>query len=189
VLDQNVLRPTCGNGVPDFVPALQPPSDPATWPFGWSITLGSRQPPGLFVRHRLFFGELQGINPTNQLDRQDATFILRPGLNGANDTVSFESVNFPGFFLRHSGNRLKLMENDNSPNFSRDASYFRRAPLAGGEKSVSFESGSATFSEFYIRHRQFHVFFEHNDGSDLFKNDATFQARLGLISSFTDAAH
>src|SRR5262249_38132503 len=42
-------------------------------------------------------------------DKADATFIMTPGINGmGGNSVSFTSVNFPGFWLRHQDFRLKL---------------------------------------------------------------------------------
>jgi hypothetical protein len=111
--------------------------------------------------------ELTQIDTGNQGDRQDATFVLRPALNGNPDAVSFEAVNYPGFFLRHQDFRLKLMQNDNSPLYKDDASFFKRAPLAGGAETASFES--ANFAGYYIRHRDFRLWVEKSDGSDLFK--------------------
>jgi len=99
---------------------------------GERITLESFNHIGDFVRHRFSLGELTAINQADRVDRQDATFIVRPGLNGARRqnpdhsedvAVSFESVNFPGSSLRHQDFRLKLM-NDNSPLFRDDASFY-----------------------------------------------------------------
>jgi hypothetical protein len=116
------------------------------------------------------------------VDREDATFILRPALNGNADAVSFESVNYPGLFLRHQDFRLKLTKNDASPLFKDDASFFKRAALAGGAATASFEASK--YPGFYIRHRDFHLWLEKNDPpSDIFKKDATFIIEPGLVAA------
>jgi len=111
---------------------------------------------------------------------------VRPGLNGARRqnpdhsedvAVSFESVNFPGSFLRHQDFRLKLM-NDNSPLFRDDASFYPVRPLTRFGFSVSLEA-TRVFRSF-IRHRDGHLVLDPNDNSDLFAQDATFFVIPGL---------
>jgi hypothetical protein len=161
---------------------IKPLGKRATWEYGSSITLDAFSPLGFSVRHRNFLGELTKIDRGNQVDREDATFILRPALNGNADAVSFESVNYPGLFLRHQDFRLKLSKNDNSPLFKDDASFFKRAALAGGAATASFEASK--YPGFYIRHRDFHLWLEKNDPpSDIFKKDATFIIEPGLVAA------
>ncbi|MDF3150178.1 AbfB domain-containing protein, partial [Streptomyces sp. T21Q-yed] len=59
----------------------------------------------------------------------DAQFRLRPGLAGTG-TVSFESVNFPGYFLRHYNYDFQLAHNDGSSQFAADATFRQVAGLA-----------------------------------------------------------
>jgi hypothetical protein len=157
----------------------------ASFRLGDRITLESFNHVGDFVRHRAFLGELTAINQADLVDRQDATFIVRPGLNGARReslnfdfSVSFESVNFPGWFLRHQDFRLKLMQNDNSPLFNDDASFFPSLPLTRRGFSLSFEATKLPGS--FIRHRDFHLWLDQNDNSNLFAGDATFFVIPGL---------
>jgi hypothetical protein len=44
---------------------------------------------------------------SSELDRRDSTFKMVPGLADSRH-VSFESVNYPGHYLRHQGFRLNL---------------------------------------------------------------------------------
>ncbi len=44
--------------------------------------------------------------------------------------MSFESVDVPGQFLRHSGYKLGLVKNDNSTQFAADATFLPVAGLA-----------------------------------------------------------
>ncbi|MFJ8631894.1 glycoside hydrolase family 43 protein [Streptomyces sp. NPDC093568] len=87
------------------------------------------------------------IDP-NVSPADDSRFRLRPGLAGSG-TVSFESVNFPGYFLRHSNYDFQLVHNDGTPQFAADATFRQVAGLADSSWS-SFQSYS--HPDRYIRH-------------------------------------
>jgi hypothetical protein len=78
----------------------------------------------------------------------DAQFRLRPGLAGTG-TVSFESVNYRGYFLRHSGDDFQLVRNDGTAQFAADATFRQVAGLADSTWS-SFQSYN--HPDRYIRH-------------------------------------
>ncbi|KAF7324726.1 Alpha-L-arabinofuranosidase B [Mycena kentingensis (nom. inval.)] len=60
--------------------------------------------------------------------RNDATFTARAGLADPS-CYSFESVNFPGQYLRHANFRLRIDASDNSELFTRDATFCAQAGL------------------------------------------------------------
>jgi hypothetical protein len=62
------------------------------------------------------------------LFRGDATFCPRAGL--AAGSVSLESANYPGWFLRHVGDELWVDQLDGSAGFRADNSFLVRPPLA-----------------------------------------------------------
>ncbi|WP_151475365.1 glycoside hydrolase family 43 protein [Streptomyces albicerus] len=78
----------------------------------------------------------------------DSQFRLRTGLAGSG-TVSFESVNFPGYFLRHAGYDFQLAYNDGTTQFAADATFRQVAGLADASWS-SFQSYN--HPDRYIRH-------------------------------------
>ncbi|NGO41176.1 glycoside hydrolase family 43 protein [Streptomyces ureilyticus] len=92
------------------------------------------------------------IDP-NVSPADDAKFRLRPGLTGSG-TVSFESVNFPGYFLRHNGSDFQLVHNDGTSTFAQDATFRRVAGLADSAWS-SFQSYN--HPDRYIRHYGFQL--------------------------------
>ena len=140
--------------------------------------------PNHFVRHRFSLGELTRINV--DLDRQDASFIVRRSLTGQQGAVSFESVNYPGYFLRHQSFRILLHKNDRSDLFRRDASFVVRSGLADAW-SASFES--VNMPGHFLRHRDFHLWVERSDNSDVFRRDASFRPKRGFSASVSlDAA-
>ncbi|MDQ1033050.1 hypothetical protein QF035_010632 [Streptomyces umbrinus] len=78
----------------------------------------------------------------------DSQFRLRTGLAGSG-TVSFESVNFPGYFLRHAGYDFQLAYNDGTTQFAADATFRKVAGLADASWS-SFQSYN--HPDRYMRH-------------------------------------
>jgi GH43 family beta-xylosidase len=89
----------------------------------------------------------------------------------------FKSYNFPDRFIRHWDYRARI-----DPNVTNLAdSQFRIVTGLAGTGTVSLES--ANFPGYYLRHRNQEVWLERNDGSTLFRNDASFYRRAGLANS------
>ncbi|GAA1189500.1 hypothetical protein F4556_006584 [Kitasatospora gansuensis] len=97
-----------------------------------------------YVRHT----NLDARIDPNVSPADDSRFRLRPGLAGTG-TVSFESVNFPGYFLRHSNYDFQLAYYDGSTQFAQDATFRQVAGLADPSWS-SFQSYN--HPDHYIRH-------------------------------------
>jgi alpha-L-arabinofuranosidase B-like protein len=85
--------------------------------------------------------------------KADATYTVRRGL-GDSSCYSFESVNFPGQFLRHADSRVRNSPNDGSALFRADATFCAR-PGVGGV-GVTFESLNKPGS--YLRHFESQVY-------------------------------
>ncbi|MEU1006151.1 glycoside hydrolase family 43 protein [Streptomyces tibetensis] len=96
-----------------------------------------------YVRHADF-----DVRIDQNVTGPDAQFRLRPGLAGTG-TVSFESVNYRGYFLRHSGDDFQLVHNDGTAQFAADATFRQVAGLADSAWS-SFQSYNRP--DRYIRH-------------------------------------
>ncbi|MFD4025532.1 AbfB domain-containing protein [Streptomyces sp. NPDC058576] len=111
--------------------------------------------------------------------KQDATYTVRRGLADSS-CYSFESVNFPGQFLRHADSRVRNSPGDNSALFRQDATFCAR-PGVGGT-GVTFESLNIPGS--YIRHYESAVHLASGDGSGGFDRPQTLTAD----SSWTLAA-
>jgi GH43 family beta-xylosidase len=108
------------------------------------VRLRSHDLPDRFVRHYDHRARLDsGVNPL-----ADSQFRIVTGLAGTG-TVSLESVNFPGYFLRHRDYQLWVERNDGGAVFRGDASFTQRSGLAGGS-GVSFESQNVPGR--YVRH-------------------------------------
>jgi hypothetical protein len=101
----------------------------------------------------------------------DSQFRVVTGLAGPG-TVSLESANFPGYYLRHKNNEVWVEKNDGSTIFKNDASFYQRAGLADSA-GVSFES--LNFPGRYIRHYEYLLYTQPADTTTA-KADATFYA-------------
>lgn len=121
-----------------------------------------------FMAHQSGLGEI--ITITSESDRQDSTFKIVPGLAGPK-YISFESVNHPGFYLRHQDARIKLHQYANDDLFKKDATFKIVKGLADNTW-MSFES--VNYPGYYIRHDYGHLYI--SKGSDsLFRKDVTFK--------------
>ncbi len=68
----------------------------------------------------------------------DSEFVVEPGL--ADPTaVSLESVNFPGFFIRHHNNLIMLVANDGTEDYKGAATWWIRPGIAD-PSAISFEA-------------------------------------------------
>jgi hypothetical protein len=108
------------------------------------VRLQSWNYPDRYVRHADFDAR---IDP-GVLTNPDSGFTLVPGLAG-NGSVSFESVNYPGFFLRQTNSDMGLSSNDGSASFAADVSFMQVAGLASAT-GVSFVSVARPGA--YLRH-------------------------------------
>ncbi|MEV7231386.1 AbfB domain-containing protein [Polymorphospora sp. NPDC051019] len=103
--------------------------------------------------------------------RQDATYTVRPGLAGTG-CYSFESVNFPGQFLRHVDSRVRNSPDDGSALLRADATWCARTGLTGG--GVSFESYN--FRGSYLRHHGAEAWLSNGAGGPAYNSPASWLA-------------
>lgn len=142
------------------------------------ISLSSFNYPDHFIRHSNFEGYLTQIS--SDLDKQDATFIVRRDLrtlwSDKFDTISLESINYLGHFLVVQDGLINLVKIDNNSDFSlRDMASFEVSKendfiSLGTAKELWNQDG-----ESYIRHESFRLKFQAKDGSDLFEQDRKFK--------------
>ena len=79
--------------------------------------------PSRFMRHRNYEFWLDPNTDSSDLYMKDSSMTVRVGLNGTPGSISFESVNFPGFYLRHANYTCQLNKVDGSELFNLDASF------------------------------------------------------------------
>jgi len=92
-------------------------------------------------------------------------------------TASWTSNNIAGNVIRHASSRGRIDPAGSVSPFA-DGNWTMVPGLAGG--GVSFQSQN--FPNSYLRHRNGEVWLDANDGSTLFRQDATFNQRTGLAN-------
>ncbi|GGM59398.1 hypothetical protein GCM10011608_50650 [Micromonospora sonchi] len=120
-----------------------------------------------YVRHANYDVRIDAnVNPA-----QDAQFRVVPGLANNSGYVSFESVNHPGYYLRHYGFDFVLAANDGSSIFAADAT-FRQVAGLGNAAWSSFQSYN--YPDRYLRHYDYLLRLD-PIGDTQARNDATFR--------------
>ncbi|MFC4533825.1 AbfB domain-containing protein [Sphaerisporangium dianthi] len=93
----------------------------------YRLAATNRNLPGHYLRHQNFAIVLsktpQRPSKAYDLFMRDSAFYLRPGLSG--EGISFESFNFPGWYIRHSDFRLCIAKSRGAGDrlFQKDASF------------------------------------------------------------------
>ncbi|MES2263269.1 MAG: glycoside hydrolase family 43 protein [Pseudomonadota bacterium] len=98
-----------------------------------------------YVRHSNFQAR---IDPYPTDPYVDSQWRIVPGLADAGG-ISFQSVSYPTYYLRHSNYNLVLNQSDNTSTFKADATFYKVPGLADGTWS-SFRSYN--FPTLYLRH-------------------------------------
>ncbi|WP_022891360.1 AbfB domain-containing protein [Agromyces subbeticus] len=99
-------------------------------------------------------------------------FRVVSGLAGTADgRVSFESVEQPGTYLRHSSFRIVAHQSDGSSLFAADATF---VPVTGLGHSMLSSFRSHNFADRYLRHRNFQLWID-PIANDQDRADATFR--------------
>ncbi|WP_406413133.1 family 43 glycosylhydrolase [Streptomyces sp. NBC_01614] len=121
-----------------------------------------------FVRHWEYRARIEaGVSPL-----ADSQFRAVTGLTGSG-TVSLESANFPGYYLRHKNFEVWLEKNDGTATFASDATFHKRAGLSDAA-GVSYESYN--YAGRYVRHYD-HLLVVQALGTATDRADATFYAQ------------
>ncbi|WP_223829338.1 AbfB domain-containing protein [Paenibacillus arenilitoris] len=135
-------------------------------PVSVNVRLQSYNFPDRFVRHYNYRARLDaGVTPA-----QDAQFKMVAGLADPSG-VSFESVNFPGRYLRvRSNGEVWFDSNDSTAAFANEATFRRVAGLADARQS-SYQTWTDTAK--YLRHSNYLLYAQSGSGAT-FEADATF---------------
>jgi hypothetical protein len=121
---------------------------------GAGVSLLAAGSTGLRLRHQDFRMRLATIGPdSTRLARADASFIVHRGLADAR-CISLESVNYPGWFMRHEKFVLRLQAQQSSPGYRADATF---CPQAVGP-DADFRLRSVNFPDHFLTVRDAQVF-------------------------------
>jgi hypothetical protein len=118
---QQAVRHVSPSATPSRTPARMLPAP------GSRLSLLAIGTANLRLRHQDFKMRLAAVGSGSPgLARADATFVLRPGLADPR-CISLESVNFPGYFMRHHNFVLLLTPAGRSRSFAGDATFCAQA--------------------------------------------------------------
>lgn len=125
-----------------------------------------------YLRHQqsLAYTEVVGAG-SSVLLKNDATYTIRQGLADPS-CYSFESVNFPGQYLRHADSRVRNSPNDGSALLRADATWCARTALVGN--GVSLESYN--FRGSFLRHHNSEVWLSNGAGGAAYNTPALWAA-------------
>jgi len=124
--------------------------------------------PDKMFRHKGFNIWTDRSNVNAQFYVKDSSWKIVAGLSGQG--ISFQSVNYPTHYLRHSWGKCKIDKYQNSALFKKDASWIVHPGLIGN--GVSFES--VNYRGHYMRHAANRVRKDKYQNNALFKKDASW---------------
>jgi hypothetical protein len=125
-----------------------------------------------YLRHQNSLAYTEVVDTASPaLLKNDATYTVRAGLADGS-CYSFESVNYPGQFLRHADSRVRNSVNDGSALLRADATWCARSGLTGG--GVSLESYNYRGS--YLRHANAEVWLSDGSGGAAWNSPAPWAA-------------
>ncbi|WP_370941969.1 AbfB domain-containing protein [Amycolatopsis sp. cg5] len=144
-------------------------SAPALWRSSVPLNVNARQSLRVttwgftdrYLRHQNSLAYTEVVNGgSSDLLKQDSTYTVRRGLADSS-CYSFESVNFPGQFLRHSNSRVRNSPDDGSALMRADATFCAR-PGVGGT-GVTLEA--INFPGSFLRHSEAQVYLASGGGT------------------------
>ena len=95
-----------------------------------ALSLESENYPGYFLRHEnsvMFIHQKDG----SDLFNEDSSFYIRDALAspGTFGMASFESVNFPGYYVGHAGYRVQIRRFEDTQLYRKDCSWRISVPI------------------------------------------------------------
>lgn len=129
--------------------------------------------PNHYARHCNYTLQINPNTDKSDLYLKDSTFKLTmPAISGDGNFVSLESVNFPNYYVRHCGFRIRIDPRQETQLYKDDASFKMVAALNGRQGYISFESRN--YPGRFIRHRNFQLWLDPYSNAQLYKDDASF---------------
>lgn len=154
--------------------AASVPASPPRLAIGDKISFQATNLDGERIRHRRLLMDVTKVSRSSKTDRNSSAFYVRPGLWN-NNCYSFESVDKPGYFVRHQEFRLRLDEVDDSKIGKIDATFCTRAALNGDLDSRSLSLEPLAWRGYTVTHRNYQLWLEPRDKDAGYKWDASFR--------------
>ena len=132
---------------------------------------------GDFIRHqngRAILSAITVANPT--LDKQDATWIVEPGLANSS-CLSFESKDYPNGYLRQTAGAVYQQQDDGTAQFASDATFCASPGQNGQGESLSWNATPAD----YLRHYDGELYVAGDGGSDAWDSSTSWTDDVSWI--------
>lgn len=107
---------------------------------------------------------------SKQTDREDATWVVVPSLNGQPNCYSLESARKPGHYLMQKDLRVRLTASDNSVQFRKDATWCAKKGLSGSGTSFELAAQPGRF----LRQHQGDLYAADKSGKNRFDGEKDF---------------
>ena len=115
---------------------------------------------------------------SDQSLQQSASWTVRTGL-GSSDCYSFESVDSPGSYIRHSNYELYVNADDGSKQMHEDATFCAQAGVNGQGNTIR----SWSYPARYWRHMDSILYIASNGGPHDFDDTATYNDDISFVVS------
>ena len=112
--------------------------------------------------------------------------VLLPAVNGwtvpiyHGSTYRFESKNYKDYYMRHKDYKMRIDKYEDSTIYKLDSQFKVVKSLLQVRNVDTVSLRSINYPQYYIRHAGYKCYIGRNDGSELFKADATWIPVLGL---------
>ena len=106
--------------------------------------------------------------------------LLWASLSYGQELVSFQSSNYPTYYIRHQYSLFRIDKIRANDKLGRNDATFRQVPGLAG-RCASFESRN--YPGHFLRHQNFRLKLARQTDDQLFKEDATFCLVRGLYGS------
>lgn len=131
-----------------------------------------------YITHVGTAAQLQVVSSSSTTAlKKSANWIVHVGL-GNSACLSFESVDSPGSFIRHSANKLLVNANDGSTLFSQDATFCSHEAL---DSTGTNALRSWSYPARYWRHYGGILYIASNGGPNAFDTKTTFNNDVSFI--------
>ena len=112
--------------------------------------------------------------------------VLLPAVNGwivpiyRGSIYRFESKNYEEYYMRHKGYKMRIDKYEDSEIYKLDSQFEVVRALLTKRNVTTISLRSINYPEYYIRHYGYKCYIGKNDGSRLFRADATWIPVRGL---------
>eukprot|EP00347_Sterkiella_histriomuscorum_P003135 403365456 len=133
----------------------------------------------MFWRHAGFNLYRHGYS-NEELYKNDASFNIEHCMNGCENGVSFRSVNYPDYYIRHQNFRLSIQRKEDDSRLYNDDTCFIIVPGLADSQGISLKSYN--YQNYFIRHADNYLRIDDYEDTKLYREDATWYPRIAFTN-------